>query len=214
METDLGDAELIAAMRRPTGTLHDELGPVYWHKLESLLTPDQARAIDGMKPMVAASLLSSRGLPPTPPMDRTLRDRARGHGTALVYLETAADELAILDKHLNAKALEIMLDDPAKDLDATLRMLTAYIAGDVAAIEAEIEAQGADALARGYTAAEYAAFTEDLLDHRNAAWIPGIEKLHAAGGGFVAVGAMHLIGKGSVRDRLERAGYRVTRVIP
>ena len=44
--------------------------------------------------------------------------------------------------------------------------------------------------------------------------IDAIDKLHHAGGGFVAVGAMHLIGPRSVLDLLAHKGYKVTRVVP
>src|SRR5438094_858813 len=54
----------------------------------------------------------------------------------------------------------------------------------------------------------------DMLYARNASWIEPIEKLHAAGGGFIAVGAMHLVGKRSVLDLLRQRGYKVTRLTP
>jgi uncharacterized protein YbaP (TraB family) len=38
--------------------------------------------------------------------------------------------------------------------------------------------------------------------------------MHAAGGGFVAVGVLHLVGPRSVADLLGRKGYKVTRVAP
>jgi uncharacterized protein YbaP (TraB family) len=44
--------------------------------------------------------------------------------------------------------------------------------------------------------------------------VPELEQLHAAGGAFVAVGAMHLIGKRSVLDMLRQRGYQVTRLTP
>jgi uncharacterized protein YbaP (TraB family) len=44
--------------------------------------------------------------------------------------------------------------------------------------------------------------------------VPELEQLHASGGGFVAVGAMHLIGKRSVLDLLRQRGYQVTRLTP
>jgi len=62
--------------------------------------------------------------------------------------------------------------------------------------------------------AEYDREMDDLLYGRNASWIAPIEQLHAAGGGFVAVGALHLLGPRSVLDLLAHRGYRVTRVAP
>ena len=43
-------------------------------------------------------------------------------------------------------------------------------------------------------------------------WIPAIEKMISEGEGFVAVGAAHLIGAGSVVELLQKKGYSVTRV--
>jgi uncharacterized protein YbaP (TraB family) len=54
----------------------------------------------------------------------------------------------------------------------------------------------------------------EMLYDRNASWIDAIEKLHAAGGAFVAVGAMHLVGPRSVLDLLSHKGYEVKRVTP
>jgi uncharacterized protein YbaP (TraB family) len=93
-------------------------------------------------------------------------------------------------------------------------MLAAYLAGDEAKIEAITDEQRRDALAHGYTAAEYGESLEDLLYQRNASWIGAISKLHAAGGGFFAVGAMHLIGTRSVLDLLGQQGYRIARMTP
>ena len=53
---------------------------------------------------------------------------------------------------------------------------------------------------------------KELLLDRNASWIEPIEKLHARGGGFVAVGAMHLIGKRSVLDLLAQRGFTIKRL--
>jgi uncharacterized protein YbaP (TraB family) len=55
---------------------------------------------------------------------------------------------------------------------------------------------------------------EDLLYKRNASWIEPIEKAHAEGPLFVAVGAMHAIGPKSVLELLEKKGYKVTRITP
>jgi uncharacterized protein YbaP (TraB family) len=46
---------------------------------------------------------------------------------------------------------------------------------------------------------------------RNRSWIPALEKAHAAGGAFVAVGALHLVGEGSVVELLRARGFTVER---
>ena len=93
-------------------------------------------------------------------------------------------------------------------------MLTAYAEGDEATLLALSDGEKQQALKHGYTADEYDQEMNDLLYARNAAWIAAIEKLHADGGGFVAVGALHLLGPRSVLDLLAHRGYRVTRVVP
>ena len=76
------------------------------------------------------------------------------------------------------------------------------------------ESQRAHSLAHGYTAKEYDESMEDMLYSRNAAWIAPIEKLHAEGGGFIAVGAMHLVGPKNVLELLANRGYAIARVTP
>ena len=63
-----------------------------------------------------------------------------------------------------------------------------------------------DALHHGYTADEYDREMREMLYDRNASWIAAIEQLHAAGGGFVAVGALHLLGPHSVLALLAAHG--------
>jgi uncharacterized protein YbaP (TraB family) len=93
-------------------------------------------------------------------------------------------------------------------------MLDAYIAGDETKIVAISDSEKDDALEHGYTAAEYDQEMNEMLYDRNASWIDALDRLHAAGGGFVAVGALHLVGPRSVLALLAGKGYRVTRLAP
>ncbi|HWO20218.1 MAG TPA: TraB/GumN family protein [Kofleriaceae bacterium] len=214
METDITDPAIQNIGGRTSGTLRDELGPEYWKKLEAALTPQIAQALVNKSAMIPATLLALRGLPPTPPMDGILLARAMNRGKKIAYLEPAAHQAAMLEKHMNTKALRLMLDELAETEQQTKQLLGAYIAGDEARFVAITDEQRKDALAHGYTAAEYDESMEDLLYRRNASWIAPIEKLHAAGGVFVAVGAMHLIGTRSVLELLGARGFRITRVTP
>jgi uncharacterized protein YbaP (TraB family) len=215
METNLNDPALAGMGQRTAGgTLHDELGPDYWKKLQAIVGPAMANGIDKMKPMIAATLLSLRGLETTPPMDGVLHGRALNQKKQIIFLEQAAVEAAILEKWMDLRMLKMMLDEPDKGIQGSKDMLAAYIEGDEAKILALNDSQRADSLAHGFTAKEYDDSMEDLLYHRNASWIDPIEKLHAAGGGFIAVGALHLVGKRSVLDLLAAKGYKITRVSP
>lgn len=212
VETDVTDAAITRMGGRASGTLHEEIGPEYWKKLELALTPQLAQALDSRSAMIPATLLALRGLPMTLPMDSILLARARNRGKRIVFLEPAARQAAVLEKHLNAKALKLMLDELDKVEQQSKQLLAAYVAGDEGAFAAITEEQRQDALAHGYTAAEYDESLEDLLYRRNASWIAPIEQLHGSGGGFIAVGAMHLLGPRSVLELLRQKGFQITRV--
>jgi uncharacterized protein YbaP (TraB family) len=214
METDLSQASALDVRRNDGGSLHADLGEAYWKKLEEALGPDRARTLDGMKPMIPATLLSLRGLPDTAEMDAALLLRASNEGKRIVYLEPFAAEEQVLEKWMDVRAIETMLDDLPGGEQHTKDVLAAYIAGDEAKIEALNEVERADFKKSGRTDAEYDQQMEELLFARNASWVPELEQLHHDGGGFVAVGALHLIGKRSVLDLLRQRGFRVTRLTP
>ncbi|MGE5186223.1 MAG: TraB/GumN family protein [Acidobacteriota bacterium] len=216
METDITDRSLAAdlANRSDGKTLHDDLGDAYWHKLEAALTPKVAARVNAMKPTIAATMLALRGLPQTPPMDGVLLGHAQNEHKPIAYLEPGSVQVAALVKWMDVRALEEMLDDLSWGEQMQKDMLAAYIAGDDQKILALSASEKTEWKKFGRSDAEYDQMMEDMLYHRNASWIARIEQLHADGGAFIAVGAMHLIGPRSVLDLLAQKGYRVTRVAP
>jgi hypothetical protein len=214
METDLDDPEAASMLSSAASSLRRDLGEVYWKKLEDAMGPSVASALEHLPPMVPAAKLAMRGLPPSSSMDRTLSARAASEHKQLVYLEPVTRQLAILGKWMDVKALKMMLDElPESELRARA-MLDAYVEGDENKMIAISDQEKANALQHGYTAAEYDQAMDELLYNRNASWLEPIEKLHAGGGGFVAVGAMHLLGQRSVLALLAHKGYQVTRISP
>jgi uncharacterized protein YbaP (TraB family) len=109
-------------------------------------------------------------------------------------------------------ALKDILDDADGAAKVTGDMLSAYVAGDETQILAITAREHDDYKKHGHTDAEWDQQMEDLLYGRNASWIEPIEKLHTTGGGFVAVGAAHLVGTRSVLELLAAKGYAVQRV--
>jgi uncharacterized protein YbaP (TraB family) len=214
METDLATDAMAKIERHDGKTLHAELGDAYWAKLESAIGEKTAQRLDDMKPMLAAAQLSTIGLPSTPPMDGVLSGRAMNEHKKIVYLEPVDLQIQVLDKWTDARAIKEQLDDLELNEQHSKDMLDAYIAGDEQKILALTDGERADFKRHGHSDAEYDAQMEDLLYRRNASWIGELEQLHADGGGFVAVGAMHLIGKRSVLDLLAQRGYKVTRLTP
>lgn len=212
METDLSQAAKMPVVRRDGSTLHGELGAAYWAKLEDALGADGASRVDGLRPMIAATLLSMRGLPETTAIDAALLARAQQAHKPVTYLEPIEAQFAVLDKWLDVRAIRDMLDD-LRAIDRQSRdMLAAYVAGDDVAIVTISDRDRARWIERGRDGKEYDAQLEDLLYRRNASWIAEIERLHADGGAFIAVGAAHLVGPRSVLDLLSQRGYRVTRI--
>lgn len=214
METDLTDPVLQKVLTCMNCSLRKDLGEKHWAKLEAVLGKDVAARIDPMKPMVAATMMSLRGLPSTTQMDTLLLARAQNANKNIIHLEPATAQAALLEKWMNVKALKSMLDDVDGGAQHTKEMLEAYVAGDEARMVKLSQDEKAHALKHGYTAAEYDESMEDMLYRRNAAWITPIEKLHAGGGGFIAVGAMHLVGPKNVLELLAAKGYTITRVTP
>jgi uncharacterized protein YbaP (TraB family) len=156
--------------------------------------------------------LSRLGLPETAPMDGVLQGRAINHHEKLVFLEPFEAQATVLLKWMNAEALEDMLDDVPAVEQRSKDMLAAYLAGDEAKILAISDAERAEWKAHGHDEKKFDEEMEDLLFKRNASWITPIEKLHADGGGFIAVGTAHLVGPRSVLELLSKKGYVVTRI--
>lgn len=211
METDPTDPALQhIGDRADRTTLHQELGDAYWDKLRQRVGPEVAAQLDDKKPMIAAIVLEMEGLPKTPAMEDTLTAEAKREHKPVVFLEPASAQVEVLDRWMDARAVKGMLDHPVKDA----ALLDAYRAGDEREMLAKADAERALAKAAGYSDAEYDQEMTDLLYARNAAWITPIERLHASGGGFIAVGALHLIGERSVLALLARRGFSVSRVEP
>lgn len=214
MEANLDDAQLASAIKPRASSLRDQLGDAYWKKLEAALGPNMANAVEHLPAMVPAAALAMRGLPQTLPMDKALAARAAGDRKPIVYLEPAARQLAILGKWMDVKALKMILDVLPEADERAKAMLGAYVDGDEHELLAINDREKDEALRHGYTAGEYEQEMNEVLYDRNASWIEPIEQLHATGGGFVAVGALHLIGPRSVLALLAQKGYEVRRVAP
>jgi hypothetical protein len=214
MEANAMDPTLIANLKRTDGkTLQEELGPEHWKKLEEVLGPDMAKGINGMKASTAAALLEIKGMPMTQPMDLALLMQAKSHDAKIVYLEEAKLQQELLDRWLDARMVKVMLDQITEGERKTKEMLDAYVAGDEAAVE-KLTNDRTGWAETGRPDSDYDLMMKELLADRNASWIAPLEKMFEHSDGFVAVGAAHLIGKGSVLELLRAKGYTVTRVEP
>ncbi|MGE0867225.1 MAG: TraB/GumN family protein [Kofleriaceae bacterium] len=214
METDISDPALANIASCNNCSLRRDLSKKQYETLEKALSPAMVAQFDKLKPMIATVALTVRMYTPTAPMDGVLFGRATNQNKRIVYLEPASVQVAALTKWADLRALKATLDDLEDSDRIATELFEAYVSGDEAKM-IEIDKQvRAEALEHGYTPAEYEAQMNDLLFKRNASWIAPIEKLHADGGGFIAVGAMHLVGPKNVLELLSKKGYKITRITP
>jgi uncharacterized protein YbaP (TraB family) len=212
MEADINDPSLLADIMRTDGKkLSDELGPETWHKFACAIGPSTAARLENMKASTAATLLDVQGMAITQPMDMFLLMRAKKDGKGIVFLETAKKQLAILDKWMDARAIKEGVEDLDEGKQKNLELIADYVAGDEAK-SIEMSKDDSDFVKEGRTHEEFGQFMKELLFDRNASWIDEIEDMAKKGDAFVAVGALHLLGDGSVVDLLEKKGWKIERV--
>ncbi|KQM30607.1 TraB/GumN family protein [Sphingomonas sp. Leaf10] len=168
-------------------------------------------AFDATDPWFAATTLAAQplaraGYSPLPAPETLLATLADRDGTAIEPLETLGQQLAIfaaLSQPAQRTMLTRVLDDP-DPVPAMDRIVATWGRGDVAAL---------DRLLAGDMDEAGPAVRTALLDRRNAVWARTIAKwMRQPSTRFVAVGAGHLTGPGSVQQRLQALGVQVTRV--
>lgn len=213
LEVDLQDIELSRWTIRPEGrSLRDELGEAYWARFEEMVTPFAASMLDHQATAVATLRASGYGAAAPDqavPMDGELLVRAQGLKKQLVFLETAAFQGEMFTRLYDLAALKRLIDRRAELAAVNPPFTDAYVKGadtvlaELARAQFRLVVETDEALDR---------FMDALLIARNRAWIPKLEQAHAAGGAFVAVGALHLTGKDSVLDLLRARGFEVRRL--
>jgi uncharacterized protein YbaP (TraB family) len=167
--------------------------------------------IDKMEPWLAALTLSQRaavkaGYGSDDGVEAALSSAAESAGKPVKALESARGQLMLFD-NLSGAAQSAMLDATVRDLPqagARLeRFVKAWGAGDA-------ESVGAEMNRIAETSPEVA---EALVARRNARWADWVAaRMAQPGTVFVAVGAGHLAGKGSVQALLSEKGLKVERV--
>lgn len=155
---------------------------------------------------LGAALYAGAGLTADNGVERALSGAAEQTAKPTVGLETTAQQLGYFDALPEAAQRELLASvvDDSKNVAAEFeKMVSAWRRGDVDAIAATFD----DELRKSPELATV------LLDRRNANWTEWLKgRLAKPGTAFVAVGAGHLAGKGSVVERLRAAGMKVERV--
>jgi len=170
-----------------------------------------ANAFDATDPWFAATTLTAQplaraGYSPLPAPETLLATLAERTGKPIEPLETLDTQLATFaalpqDAQRTMLARTLDTPDPVPAMD---RVVATWGRGDVAALD-RLLATDMDEAGPAVRGA--------LLDRRNAAWAQTIAAwMRRPGARFVAVGAGHLAGPGSVQERLRDMGVKVTRV--
>lgn len=168
-------------------------------------------AIDRMEPWLAALTLSrlavgKAGYGAAAGVEATLHDAAEDAGKRVVALETARSQLMLFDT-LPGAAQTAMLEATVRELpqvpERTARFVHAWGAGDAETVGVEMN--------RAMEAAPEIA--QALIARRNLRWAEWVvQRMEQPGTVFMAVGAGHLAGKGSVQALLKERGVTVERV--
>ena len=169
-----------------------------------------AAALDRFKPWYAAVVLSSlpllrAGYKLEEGVEIQLAAKAKATGKHQEALETAAYQLGLFDALPQAGQFAY-LRQVVDNLDQVTQQIDTLIG--------EWGEGDADGLAQAMNAEESdAGLTEVLLTRRNKAWAKWIgERLAKPGKVFMAVGAGHLAGPGSVQEQLVAQGLVSTRL--
>ena len=167
-------------------------------------------ALDRFKPWYAAVVLSSlpllrAGYKIDEGVEIQLAKQARAGGKKQEALETAAYQLGLFDSLPEASQLAY-LRQVVDNLDKVTAQIDTLIGewgeGDAEGLAAQMNADKSDA-----------ELVEVLLARRNRAWAEWIDtRLDQPGTVFLAVGAGHLAGPGSVQDMLTARGITTARV--
>ena len=144
-----------------------------------------------------------------PEVDEIVAEAGAAAKIPVIGLETADEQLAALataPESLSASLLRTSARLPELDDDAYATMVRLYRDGRPADMIAVVDALPT------LTAAERAAekqFDDLLLASRNQTMAARAAPLAAEGGAFIAVGALHLPGRGGLIARFRAMGYRV-----
>lgn len=168
----------------------------WWELRDALRGKIREDDLRRARPWYALILLNRLSAPKTESMDVGLARTARKQRLPVDGLETAADQIRALDSVVTIADLAQAIRARKTMSCAYTGLLTAYAAGDLAALEPMLVIPST---------------AEPMLWARNRRWLPAIERYLADGGGFVAVGLGHLIGDQGLPALLAKSGYFVER---
>jgi uncharacterized protein YbaP (TraB family) len=161
--------------------------------------------MDKVRPlMLAASIMEGQMKNDVKyPMDIQFQFDAQKQGKRLYSLESAASQIAVLDKiPLDIQKQELLsaVDNMKQNKVLLDSMIQMYLRQDLTGLQ-----QTSD----GMTAEFDSLWQTELLDKRNVIMVNGIHTLLPNGNAFVAIGAAHLGGENGIIELLRKEGYVV-----
>jgi uncharacterized protein YbaP (TraB family) len=188
--------------------LNPEVKAAYEKQLANLALPVQT--FDGFEPWYAALTLSTlsfvrQGYDSANGVEHALSGRAKALGRGHAALETAEFQIGLFDSlplEAQKRYFAEMVEKLPSSAEQLGEMIEAWRTGDAEALAALMNAEADDPL-----------LIEMILTGRNKTWAGWIDqRLEQPGTVFLAVGAGHLAGEGSVQDQLAARGVSVQRV--
>lgn len=168
-----------------------------------------AKMLDNLKPFMVSTMLLPGLMPCTlTSVEDELMKISKAQNEEIYGLETVQEQLAVFDKipyqiqmdELVASVKNKFADDKL-ELD---KMFELYEKKDLDAMLDMMDTSKNDIVAK---------YQDDLLNNRNANWIPKITKIAKEKPTFFGVGAGHLGGDNGVLALLRKSGFTVTPVL-
>jgi uncharacterized protein len=161
--------------------------------------------IDKIRPlMLAASLMEAQMKNDVKyPMDIQFQLNAQEQGKRLYSLESAASQIAVLDKiPLDVQKQELLsaIDSMPQNKVMLDSMIQMYLRQDL---------EGLQQVPEGVSAEFDLLWQTELIDKRNEIMVNGIKTLLPNGNAFIAIGAAHLGGEKGIVNLLRKDGYVV-----
>jgi uncharacterized protein YbaP (TraB family) len=219
MEIDMDDLDPLASQKLAAElgllpaqqSLQAELDPASYAKVAAFASEVglEPGILNRLRPWFAALTLTQLklikiGFEVNSGVEMRLTSRAAADGKEITGLETLGEQLGLLASLPAEQQREFLLysvEDSARAGEAIDKMVGAWRKGDIEALAA--------LLSEGFE--KYPELYRPLTVERNRKWLGRIEGLlDDQDDHLVVVGALHLVGRDSVVELLQKKGYKVT----
>ena len=212
LETPEGIALLLQRNRYPDGeNLLQHLNPALAQQLSAFCQQHKLplQQISRFKPAFAALMLTSTQLQQqgatAPGLDKYLMQQASPKSIPHLGFESVEQHLVVLDK-LNQQGAEVLIESTLQDLQSSQQ--------DFAAMKQAWRQGDVDALEKLFLSDlfKYPELYQILILERNQDWLRKLPALVNGKPSFIAVGALHLVGKDGLLKALQQQGYQIRKV--